>query len=120
MEPWERALTALKRQEPDEVPIVLLVYAMVLKRFGNVTEKQYYMDIKLQLEAKVAFQRRFPEVVNMPMGTMPEYGEFVGPIPTAFGGKLAWMEDAPPYIACLLYTSPSPRDRQKSRMPSSA
>ena len=28
-----------------------------------------------------------------------------------------WLERA---IACLLYTSPSPRDRQKSRMPSSA
>ena len=26
----------------------------------------------------------------------------------------------PVYISCLLYTSPSPRDRQKSRMPSSA
>ena len=25
-----------------------------------------------------------------------------------------------PATACLLYTSPSPRDRQKSRMPSSA
>ena len=24
------------------------------------------------------------------------------------------------YMGCLLYTSPSPRDRQKSRMPSSA
>ena len=24
------------------------------------------------------------------------------------------------FVACLLYTSPSPRDRQKSRMPSSA
>ena len=24
------------------------------------------------------------------------------------------------YLGCLLYTSPSPRDRQKSRMPSSA
>ena len=24
------------------------------------------------------------------------------------------------YVTCLLYTSPSPRDRQKSRMPSSA
>ena len=24
------------------------------------------------------------------------------------------------YVRCLLYTSPSPRDRQKSRMPSSA
>ena len=28
-----------------------------------------------------------------------------------------WDEDGDP---CLLYTSPSPRDRQKSRMPSSA
>ena len=27
---------------------------------------------------------------------------------------------APVIMACLLYTSPSPRDRQKSRMPSSA
>ena len=27
------------------------------------------------------------------------------------------MEDV---LSCLLYTSPSPRDRQKSRMPSSA
>ena len=24
------------------------------------------------------------------------------------------------HVSCLLYTSPSPRDRQKSRMPSSA
>ena len=28
--------------------------------------------------------------------------------------------DSPSPITCLLYTSPSPRDRQKSRMPSSA
>ena len=26
----------------------------------------------------------------------------------------------PPLVSCLLYTSPSPRDRQKSRLPSSA
>ena len=31
-----------------------------------------------------------------------------------FLSKADWMN------ACLLYTSPSPRDRQKSRMPSSA
>ena len=30
------------------------------------------------------------------------------------------LEDAVRYSNCLLYTSPSPRDRQKSRMPSSA
>ena len=32
--------------------------------------------------------------------------------------KFSRDEPAPPF--CLLYTSPSPRDRQKSRMPSSA
>ena len=30
------------------------------------------------------------------------------------------MSASAAYICCLLYTSPSPRDRQKSRMPSSA
>ena len=29
-------------------------------------------------------------------------------------------DNRPSYNICLLYTSPSPRDRQKSRMPSSA
>ena len=33
-----------------------------------------------------------------------------------FGGTWYWNR----YPGCLLYTSPSPRDRQKSRMPSSA
>ena len=31
-----------------------------------------------------------------------------------------WMWENRDYYNCLLYTSPSPRDRQKSRMPSSA
>ena len=34
-----------------------------------------------------------------------------------FKGADAWLAK---YWSCLLYTSPSPRDRQKSRMPSSA
>ena len=32
----------------------------------------------------------------------------------------SYMNDGPLDMSCLLYTSPSPRDRQKSRMPSSA
>ena len=31
---------------------------------------------------------------------------------------MRWQNER--YVSCLLYTSPSPRDRQKSRMPSSA
>ena len=30
------------------------------------------------------------------------------------------MSNGDVFLSCLLYTSPSPRDRQKSRMPSSA
>ena len=34
--------------------------------------------------------------------------------------RLSILELAEQYIACLLYTSPSPRDQRGSRMPSSA
>ena len=40
-------------------------------------------------------------------------------IPTWWGFIREWKAEGK-YKACLLYTSPSPRDRQKSRMPSSA
>ena len=36
------------------------------------------------------------------------------------GGLKCWPKDFVLNMRCLLYTSPSPRDRQKSRMPSSA
>ena len=35
-------------------------------------------------------------------------------------GHLEYLEEVGDPGTCLLYTSPSPRDRQKSRMPSSA
>ena len=40
--------------------------------------------------------------------------------PPMRGGRMDKPDPGPPSRACLLYTSPSPRDRQKSRMPSSA
>ena len=39
---------------------------------------------------------------------------------TTTGGQIKSDEYVQPVYVCLLYTSPSPRDRQKSRMPSSA
>ena len=94
----ERALAAVKGEEPDKVPVVLQVYSLVLKQIVGVTEYKYYQNSRLQLKAKIAFQERFPEVLNVGMGMLPEYGEFVGPIPTAFGADLEWTEDAPPYV----------------------
>ena len=40
--------------------------------------------------------------------------------PVTRNGTLLISSNAGPSPICLLYTSPSPRDRQKSRMPSSA
>jgi uncharacterized membrane protein len=45
---------------------------------------------------------------------IPFFGLAIGAAMGALSGKMA------DYGICLLYTSPSPRDRQKSRMPSSA
>ena len=42
-----------------------------------------------------------------------------GPARTS-NARVSEREDLANFISCLLYTSPSPRDRQKSRMPSSA
>ena len=39
---------------------------------------------------------------------------------TDYEGEIRSMGDTVNIRTCLLYTSPSPRDRQKSRMPSSA
>ena len=40
-------------------------------------------------------------------------------IAVSFDGNAAWSLNGQP-LACLLYTSPSPRDQRGSRMPSSA
>ena len=53
--------------------------------------------------------------------TVSQYG--ASSAPNAQGGFFTWNRSGAPLsgvTACLLYTSPSPRDRQKSRMPSSA
>ena len=46
------------------------------------------------------------------------YGLFTGGLGAHYGAEKLGAAVIP--ISCLLYTSPSPRDRQKSRMPSSA
>ena len=59
-----------------------------------------------------------------PQGTLPEIEKRLIENPEDLGDKLCWVyghlsqDDLP--LICLLYTSPSPRDRTRSRMPSSA
>ena len=54
---------------------------------------------------------------------VPEFEERTGTnfnyVPCLAGGIFKLTNNVPPLI-CLLYTSPSPRDKRQSRMPSSA
>ena len=73
-------------------------------------ELAYYKRIRFckASEALVGEQRLlFEETVDMDLAAIEQEVESAAP------GKRQRMR-------CLLYTSPSPRDRQKSRMPSSA
>ena len=53
-----------------------------------------------------------------PAGTLPVLTTAGGEVYTETQAMLVWL--ATQYDACLLYTSPSPRDATLSRMPSSA
>ena len=57
-------------------------------------------------------------------GFLMMLGSFVTYVTTEpvreYPAQVLVAEDPPSFSACLLYTSPSPRDRTRSRMPSSA
>ena len=55
--------------------------------------------------------------MNEESQTNPELDDFIDDV---LSGAAENAEDDVNVGDCLLYTSPSPRDRQKSRMPSSA
>ena len=58
-------------------------------------------------------------VVLASYGHVRDLVEKSGSVVPERGFEMVWEERARDGV-CLLYTSPSPRDRQKSRMPSSA
>jgi len=105
----ERAVMAAKHEEPDRVPVVLTVYGMVLKRYCRITEREYYESPKQQMESKIAFIHRFPEVLSIFRGASPEYAYFEPA--TAFGGMLKWFKDAPPFLSEYPIKSPEDVDR---------
>ena len=67
-----------------------------------------------------------PQHISLPLGAAnpmryvpPNHPYYGVPSPYFPYMGVPWNPHGP-YMPCLLYTSPSPRDRQKSRMPSSA
>ena len=71
--------------------------------------------------APVRWLGRLVDWAVIAMGTVLITLVFANVVIHAFGKDLAWMTELGELLmVCLLYTSPSPRDRTRSRMPSSA
>ena len=71
----------------------------------------------IQTKSRKIYRRSFTAVYyiynigSRKLEKLSDYGPQQSPV---------WSPDGKQVAFCLLYTSPSPRDRQKSRMPSSA
>ena len=93
-----------------------------------VTEKLDRLDAKMsELEAVKSAVDSLEKKANRPSAQSSEYAEERAEHKKAFSdfmrkGKTDGLHDIEQkaFVGCLLYTSPSPRDRTRSRMPSSA
>ena len=85
--------------------------------YSSVEIIEYYLQI-LKLNLTLSIINSIEEAKIGKFNILPINNNFkVTPgLPSKESGQLAFEA----IYSCLLYTSPSPRDRQKSRMPSSA
>ena len=83
--------------------------AMAIMEFfqGKPNEDQVFRCLKALNKFCTIAHREVPQLVKM-----------IGPDPAKFSGMSPRVDEL--IGACLLYTSPSPRDLSTSRMPSSA
>ena len=90
--------------------IAVSLSSQVIKETVPVVKPDYLQKSKRQ--STIAYATGIPGCLLFSVGGIMSMSQFAA----GFGG-------GPPYDAskvCLLYTSPSPRDRTRSRMPSSA
>ena len=96
---------------PATVPGAFSAWLTMLRDYGTMTLEQV-------LSPAISYAREgFP--------ILPRVTQAIMAVESLFrsdwkGSEAVWLKDNRVPQPCLLYTSPSPRDRQKSRMPSSA
>ena len=85
------------------------------------TNPDYYKDELYLDEDFRMLAKTYPaDVSAIGVTTLIDYVEAVEAENARLTAELAELREKTRWIPCLLYTSPSPRDRTRSRMPSSA
>ena len=86
----------------------------MIKAIFKLAESGWLPDVIIKIGAKFLSQKRLadPSLVDQKKQLLKDFAAGAIAEETAAANEQ--------HYDCLLYTSPSPRDRQKSRMPSSA
>ena len=101
-------------------------YDQITQVGAVLTDKNFEVKDKLEIHSKLREGKWFEpgalittgvDPINLFKNNYPNYYEASAQLYETFQ---QWSSPSAIFIGCLLYTSPSPRDRQKSRMPSSA
>jgi uroporphyrinogen-III decarboxylase len=93
--PWERFKQAARLEEPDQVPVGLIVDSPWLPGYAGMDTRDYFLFPEKWLEINLGLLDRFPEAVWLP-GFWVEYGMAVEP--SAFGARVLFHPNQPPSI----------------------
>jgi len=112
---WERFRQAAQLNEPDQVPVGLIVDSPWLPGYAGVDTRDYFLFPEKWLEINLGLLERFPDAVWIP-GFWVEYG--MAAEPSAFGAKVRFHPDRPPSIEPLVadlafWTEVKPVDPQE-------
>ncbi len=97
--PWERFKQAARLEEPDQVPVALIVDSPWLPGYAGIDTRDYYLLPDKWLEINLGLLDRFPGAVWIP-GFWVEYG--MAAEPSAFGAKVHFYTDRPPSVEPLV------------------
>ena len=84
----DRVRLAVSLQEPDQVPVGLLLAAPVFQEFAGISGEDYFHDKDKMLAAQIGFHRRFPQAIPI-QGIRPDYG--ISVMASGFGFRLEWL-----------------------------
>lgn len=99
MNNWERFLAAARLEQPDQVPVALIVDSPWLPGYAGIDTRDYFLFPEKWLQINLDLLKRFPDVVWVP-GFWIEFG--MAAEPSAFGCRLRFYPDRPPSIEPLV------------------
>lgn len=95
MRQYDRFINAIQGNAQGDIPVALWVNSPFLLDFTNASAKEYYLNSRAKLDAYLAFQKEFPDII-IAQGIHADFGAVVEP--SAWGESVIWMEEGAPHV----------------------